>query len=105
MSKELTEKAVAEATELLKKSGVPSFILLFQPVAGLTTSHLQDMKVKDALSMVAACFKQVVKLELELNPQASKEYQKALLEMLSGFQLLIKDTNEKIKLIENIPVA
>lgn len=100
-----TDKAVAEFTEFLKEKGIEHFILLFHPVPGLTTSHLQEMSVKDALSALIAGFKQTVKLELEMHPDTPREYQAALLEMLEKFMQLIRETNEKISVIEPIPTA
>ena len=105
LDKNTTDQAVVDVTAFLKERGIEHFMLLFQPVTGLTTSHIESMRVKEAISVLIAAFKQVIKLELEQNPQAPKQYQIALMELLQDFQQLIKDTNEKISIIQKIPSA
>jgi len=105
LNKDLADKAVAETTTLLKEHGIEHFILLFQPVPGLTTSHLENMRVKDALAVLITGFKETVKLELQLNPNSPPKYQAALIELLQNIQILIKETNQKIDTIKEIPKA
>lgn len=84
-----------KAVSFLKANGIPSFILLFRPVEGITTFHAEDVRMKAAIEMVMAGFQQILKSELEMHPEYSPEYRQIFADLLQDFQNIIKNANQR----------
>ena len=95
-NKAVMDQNLKDVLAFIKSKGINGFILLFQPVDGLTIFHIADMKVRTAFALLMTGFDQVIQLELEKNPNSSKEYKQSLEALLLDFNSAVKKANEKL---------
>ena len=95
-NKAAVDKSLAACLEFMRANGLKSFLLLFQPVEGLNMTHMENITVRTALSVLITGLDQTIKVELARASGYSKEYKAALEQFLADLKIAVVNTNQRL---------
>lgn len=88
------DKLIKKLAEKAKDLGIPSFFFGVR-TGKLTTFHMENMPLKDAMQLMISGFHYVIQLEVERHPEWSDEYRGIYERLAKNFDALVRSSNDE----------
>ena len=88
------DKLIKKLAAYAKTIGVPSFFFGVRQ-GNMTTFHMENLPLSDAMQLMISGFHYVISLEVERHPEWSKEYRDIYAGLAKNFDKLIRSSNEE----------
>lgn len=90
----MTEKLIKKLALYAKSIGIPSFFLGVR-TGKMTTLHMEDLPLKDAMQLMISGFHYVIEHEVNRHPEWSAEYRGIYEKLAKDFDSLIRSSNQE----------
>lgn len=80
-----------------KSAGIPAFLLSFREEGGGAAIHFENMPIADAVNISANAWIRAMELNVERNPQYSKEYAGFFTDAIEEFKAVVRKLNKKVE--------
>lgn len=94
------ESKIADVAGYAAKKGLGQFLLGIK-AGPMVTIHFNEMSIKSAMEVIIAGFHQVVRMDLEKNPQYTEARKQIYLDLSTKFDALIRESNARFEKIPN----
>ena len=94
------ERAINAVVLQAKSAGIPSFLFAFRDEKN-STVRFESIRVNDAITLAGLAWVQALQMEIGSHPDYPAEKIKIFQDTITAFHALVKETNEKIKILQN----